>query len=138
MTRRQQLENYIIGSCLCNREHIKDTVVITPDIIINPLSRRIFELLPTLTSDEPINDIVNNPDKYGFDIVRHAAVLAGEYDFDWKKMLHNIQAKTSYLFGLCDKKPTKATFQDYVSQFLKYTYATTTETSRRTATRPAN
>lgn len=128
MTRRNELENYVIGSCLTNREYVKEVVIIPPDIITNPLSRQILMMLPQLTSDMPLEDITDNADDYGYDLVAHACYLS-TFNFDARKFEYNNMARINFMLDRDGQRPTHVLFRDYVSQYLKYTYALQSGTS---------
>lgn len=115
MSRKQEIENIIIGTLINGYDEYWDSVkyCITPNMISDDLNRRLFKEM-SAGSKNLVELSHGKTDEETLRIVD----LAADCDFDWKKWLYNSR---QHWFGN-PPKYTDVTFDDYVSRFVKLYY----------------
>lgn len=125
MSRRQTLENIIIGTLLdLGADYYGQCKsVITGDMFLDPTNRRIYGLIVEMKGkgmkDTTPYDIYNEYGKSVVDIVPRMCELVAEWSFVYKKMEHN---ELCWLIGILngvDLEYTNVSFEDYVNGFVQ-------------------
>lgn len=133
MNRAEHIERICVGSVLSNAAYLRDMVAIPSEVIQDPLTRQIYELLPTLCREAERKHVtpieVMWSDKSNPALLYHAIKLSGNYDFDVLKNHYNIDRLTDHILHGEPNRPTNVQFEDYAKQLIKYYYGRNIATS---------
>lgn len=130
MTRRQELENIIIGTVLESNEernYYDDCgTIITADMFFDEKNRRVWKLIVDMNAkglkETTPCDIFKEYGQAVADIVPWMCELVADYSFVYRKTKYN---EISYLmneFYGVETKYTDVRFEDYVKKFIKTVY----------------
>ena len=130
MSRRQYLENIIIGTLMDSsesRNFFTDCVsCLLPDMFLDDDNRRIYGLVSEMnrkgmTDTNPYNIFM----EYGeavVDLVPRMTELCTDYSFVWLKTEYNERRYIASMRDGVDYGRTDVQFVDYINQFLKLVY----------------
>lgn len=129
MTRREQLENIIIGTLLESNEmrnYFDDCRCLSPDMFLNVTNRRIFGYVREMNLKGKVcTDPCSILEEYGEAVVDIAADMCDvctDYSFIHLKMDYNERHfLASVAYGV-EQTRTDVEFVDYVKQFIKLVY----------------
>lgn len=115
MTRRQQIEQLIIGSLLCefDRHYPEVSGVITPDMMLDKRNAKALAVMERQHKEGKTPDIAT----VGAEMIEHAAYLADtaiDGDFSTNKAVYNLIQDTNGT-----KQYTAVTFTDYINRYLE-------------------
>lgn len=127
MTRRQELENIIIGTLLDSTEDhnffMDCRSTITADMFLDDTNRRIYEIITEMNSwDQQKTDPVSIWELYGSkvaDILPRMCELVNEWSFIYKKFYHQEYVWLNNTFNGCHMKKKDVSFPEYVNHFIK-------------------
>lgn len=129
MTRREKLENIIIGTLLESREernYYDDCRSLSADMFQNDTNRRIFGYIMEMNakgmSDTTPADIFKEYGAEVMDIVPSLSSLCIDYSFIHLKTEYNERNYIASLVYGTKQQRTEVRFEDYVTQFIKLVY----------------
>ena len=136
MTRRQQLENIIIGTLLESNEELNyfdDCRMLTPDLFIDEANRRLFVLISKMNaSGDQCTDPCSIFQKHFedvSDIYLRMVDLCTEYSFIHLMTQHNERQFLASCTTGIEYRASDVQFKDYVDQFLRIVFYETKKTS---------
>lgn len=129
MTRREQLENIIIGTLLESNEmrnYFDDCRCLSSDMFLNETNRRIFGYVREMNLKGNVcTDPCSILEEYGEAVVDIAADMCDvctDYSFIHLKMDYNERHFLSSVAYGIEQTRTDVEFVDYVKQFIKLVY----------------
>lgn len=139
MTRRQYVENIIIGTLLEStekRNYFDDCrCCITEDMLEDELNRRIFSIVAEMNAQGNVRtDPYSIFEKYGevvLDILSDMMDLVVDFSFIHLKMDYNERQFLSGLVNGTEAKRTDVEFVDYVKQFITLVFSKDEERRKR-------
>lgn len=121
MTRKQEIENIIVGSLLNDRRKLRDCTILTDEMFDSPVNLELFHFCKRSTYQEPFAELATLFDMVDHNVFLTAMELSAFHDFDKMKDRHNLRANYAELFGRPDNY-TNVRFSDYVTRFITLSY----------------
>lgn len=122
MSRKEEIENIIVGSCLNDRSKVRDCALLTSDTMTR-VNGELWGIISTTTAERPIDEII---ELYGIlspETIIHALDIAYFDDIEARKNHYNLNAHIHLLLGHAADY-TDIQLSDYVSRYLQLCYPT--------------
>lgn len=118
MSRKEEIENIIVGSCLNDRSKMRDCILLTSDMMTAE-NGELWDIISTTTAERPIDEIIELNGILSPETLVHALDIAYFYDIEARKNHYNLNAHIHLLMGH-PAAYTDVKLSDYVSQYLRY------------------
>ena len=130
MSRREQLENIIIGTLMesnSQRNYFDECKAIIPEMFSDPTNRKLFTIISDMnaagrTDTDPCS-IFKEYDFMVADILPRMLELCTDYSFIHLKMEYNERRYIDSCITGNDYRGTTVQFVDYIKQFLSLIYS---------------
>ena len=123
MSKKEHLENIIVGSLLNDRSKLRDCALVTSDTMTEA-NRELYDIIKTSAYDQPLEEVFSLVGIISPSTFVHALDLSAFWDFDTERNKYNLHAHIKLLRGQMAQY-TDVTFSDYVTRYLRLCYQTT-------------
>lgn len=131
MSRREKIENIIIGTLLCSSErenYYNDCrSCIVEEMFMNEENRRIYHLIAQMNAQGKQNtdpfDILNEYGEAVHELFMVMVDRAVEFSFPWMRCMFNEEKYMAWVSSGTEPTYTDVDFIDYVKEFIKKSYA---------------